>query len=92
MRILQLCLRSPYPPRDGGAIAMDRLARSLVNSNVKVDVLAFNTLKHNIDPASIPEEYRVVFNPQFVEARCIVEHLGCYSESDQRKILQCIAV
>ncbi|MGR6086803.1 MAG: glycosyltransferase family 4 protein [Arcticibacter sp.] len=67
MRVLQLCLRSPYPPRDGGAIAMDRLARSLVNSNVKVDVLAFNTLKHNIDPASIPEEYRVVFNPQFVE-------------------------
>jgi glycosyltransferase involved in cell wall biosynthesis len=67
MRILQLCLRSPYPPRDGGAIAMDRLASSLVNANCKVDVLAFNTVKHHIDYDAIPDKYKGVFNPQFVE-------------------------
>ncbi len=67
MRILQLCLRSPFPPRDGGAIAMERIARSLVNANTKVDVLAFNTLKHHVDINSIPAGYKDIFNPEFVD-------------------------
>lgn len=67
MRVLQLCLRSPFPPRDGGAIAMERLAKSLVNANVRVDVLAFNTLKHQIDINSIPAAYKDLFNPEFVD-------------------------
>lgn len=67
MRILQLCLRSPYPPRDGGSIAMERLARSLVNANAEVDVLAFNTVKHHVDIDCIPTHYKDVFNPAFVE-------------------------
>lgn len=46
---------------------MDRLARSLVNAGVKVDVLAFNTLKHHVDVFAIPDLYKDVFSPQFVE-------------------------
>ena len=46
MKILQLCPRLPYPPVDGGTIAMYNLSNSLVDNGAEVKVLAFNTSKH----------------------------------------------
>jgi glycosyltransferase involved in cell wall biosynthesis len=52
MRILQLCNKFPYPPKDGGAIAMYNLTRGLSSMGHDVTVLAMNTKKH----FAIPDE------------------------------------
>ncbi|RSK24089.1 glycosyltransferase family 4 protein [Hymenobacter metallilatus] len=46
MHILQLCPRVPYPPHDGGAIAMYDVAAGLARAGHRVTVLALNTPKH----------------------------------------------
>jgi glycosyltransferase involved in cell wall biosynthesis len=48
MRILQLCNKPPYPPRDGGSLAMFNLADSLVILGHNVSVLTMFTNKHGL--------------------------------------------
>ncbi len=57
MRILQLCNKAPYPPIDGGAIAIFNLAKTFSENDNQVTILAMNTTKHRTNPESIPEEY-----------------------------------
>jgi glycosyltransferase involved in cell wall biosynthesis len=52
MHILQLCPRVPYPPHDGGAIAMYETARGLAEAGHRVTILAINTPKHH-QPADV---------------------------------------
>ena len=47
MHILQLCPRVPYPPHDGGALAMYETVRGLAEAGHRVTVLAANTPKHH---------------------------------------------
>ena len=47
MHILQLCPRVPYPPHDGGALAMYETVRGLSAAGHRVTVLAINTPKHH---------------------------------------------
>ena len=47
MHILQLCPRVPYPPHDGGAIAMYGVTAGLARAGHRVTVLAANTPKHH---------------------------------------------
>jgi len=47
MHVLQLCPRVPYPPHDGGAIAMYETVRGLAEAGHRVTVLAINTPKHH---------------------------------------------
>ena len=58
MRILLLCNKSPWPPRDGGAFATLNLIRCLSEMNVKISVLALNPDKHHADQNIIPEEVK----------------------------------
>ena len=46
MHILQFCPRVPFPPHDGGAIAMYNVAAGLVQAGHRVTLLAINTPKH----------------------------------------------
>lgn len=57
MKILQLCPRLPYPPVDGGTIAMYNLSNSLVDNGAEVKVLAFNTSKHFTNEKDIDTAY-----------------------------------
>lgn len=52
MHILQLCPRVPYPPHDGGAIAMYEVTAGLARAGHRVTVLAANTPKHH-QPADV---------------------------------------
>ena len=67
MKILQICSKIPFPPKDGGSIAMDILTHGLINAGNTVDVLAVNTAKHfaKIDDVDInyrsKTNYRLVF-------------------------------
>jgi len=51
MRILLLTPRLPWPPTDGGRVAMSRLAESLANCGAEVEVLSLNPKKHRVAPA-----------------------------------------
>jgi polysaccharide biosynthesis protein PslH len=57
MRILQLCKKFPYPPKDGESIAITYLARALAESGHEVHLLSMNTSKHYVDIASLPTDF-----------------------------------
>jgi glycosyltransferase involved in cell wall biosynthesis len=65
MRILQLCHRIPYPPNDGGNIAMLSLTKALASQRHEIKLLTLNTKKHFVDLASLPN---VIRNEYVVEA------------------------
>jgi glycosyltransferase involved in cell wall biosynthesis len=50
MKILQLCNKFPYPPKDGGAIAIYNLTEGLSKDGHHVTLLAMNTSKHFVIP------------------------------------------
>lgn len=50
MRILQICPRVPWPPHDGGRVAMLQLTRGLITVGATVDVAALNQRKFFVDP------------------------------------------
>lgn len=54
MKILQVCNKVPYPPRDGGSVAMFNLARGLAIEGNQVDILSMETYKHKVVPDSEP--------------------------------------
>src|SRR5215467_11561534 len=58
MKILQLCIRVPYPPADGGTIAMHSLGQSLIRQGAEVKILAMNTSRHYVKPDSLPDSYK----------------------------------
>lgn len=53
MKILQLCKKFPYPPKDGESIAITNLSHSLVEAGCQVDLLAMNTSRHRADLSNI---------------------------------------
>jgi polysaccharide biosynthesis protein PslH len=58
MKILLVCNKSPWPPKDGGALATLSLAQSLAKNKVDVTLLFMNTSKHPQKIADIPEEIK----------------------------------
>ncbi len=62
MKILQISNKVPYPPKDGGAIAVLNLAEGFCENNQQVTILAMSTSKHNASINSIPADYRSKIN------------------------------
>jgi glycosyltransferase involved in cell wall biosynthesis len=55
MRILILTPRLPWPPIDGGRVAMSRLAQSLAACGAEVEILSLNPRKHRgVAEAPVP--------------------------------------
>lgn len=57
MKILQICNKPPFPPVDGGAIAMNNTTLALLNKGVDVKVLSISTQKHPVEISKIPLDY-----------------------------------
>lgn len=57
MQILQLCNKSPWPPSEGGAIAMTAVRQGLFLAGCQVYTLAVSTPKSPMNIESIPDEY-----------------------------------
>lgn len=62
MRILQLCNKSPLPPKEGGPIAMYHLAKALISAGHQVDVLAVSTPKFSPDNQTIENHTDKLYN------------------------------
>lgn len=56
MNILQLCPRVPFPPHDGGSIAMVRMTEGLQENGCWVRVMCYNTSKHPVDTTELDPE------------------------------------
>ncbi|MBW6497805.1 MAG: glycosyltransferase [Bacteroidales bacterium] len=71
MRVLQLCHKIPYPPADGGSIAMHQITEGLWNAGHKVKVIALNFKGCEVCPDEIPENYRkkADFEAQTIDTR-----------------------
>jgi len=57
MRILFLCNKSPWPPKEGGPMAMNMIIEGLIGAGEQVKVLAVNSFKYNISASEIPASY-----------------------------------
>jgi glycosyltransferase involved in cell wall biosynthesis len=66
MKILQLCNKVPYPPKDGGTLAMHQLSESLYRLGHTVKVLAMDTHKQAFSETHWDSSYRLKFNPEQV--------------------------
>lgn len=58
--ILQLCVKVPYPPHDGGSIAMYNIQRAITENEVTLKVLTFNTIKQMVDLNEFDEDYKTM--------------------------------
>ncbi|MFY0673959.1 MAG: glycosyltransferase [Bacteroidia bacterium] len=58
MKILQLCLRFPFPPVDGGGMAMASTAKGLKKIGVDLHIAALNTTKHFATEQSVKTAQR----------------------------------
>lgn len=56
MRILQLCPKVPWPPDDGGRVAMRVLGLSLLEAGAGVRTLSLNPRKHRTEASALPAE------------------------------------
>ncbi|MDD2412830.1 MAG: glycosyltransferase family 4 protein [Bacteroidales bacterium] len=65
MRILQICNKPPYPPIEGGPIAMNAITQGLIESGHQVQVLAVNSSK--FAGKELPEEYQTKTSYQEVD-------------------------
>jgi polysaccharide biosynthesis protein PslH len=58
MKILQICNKIPFPPNEGGSIAMNLITEGLLKAGHQVKILAINTRKHFVDINSLPDDYK----------------------------------
>ncbi|MBQ0016436.1 MAG: glycosyltransferase [Bacteroidales bacterium] len=63
MKILQLCNKPPYPPTDGGALAMNSITQGLLSMGCEVKVLAICSDKHPVRQHLLTDDY--LENTQF---------------------------
>lgn len=76
MKILQLSNKVPYPPSDGGVIAVLSLAAGLADLGHDVTVLSMSTLKHSYNVKDIPSEFSDKINFISVDVPAKISPLG----------------
>jgi glycosyltransferase involved in cell wall biosynthesis len=67
MRILFLCNKSPWPPKEGGPMAMNMLIEGLASSGHEVRVLAVNSFKYHVQADDIPPGYRLMTGIELID-------------------------
>ncbi len=66
MNVLMLCNKSPYPPSEGGPMAMNSIVNGLIEAGHKVKILAVNSEKYHIKEKDIPQSYKKKTNIELV--------------------------
>ena len=78
MNILLLCNKSPYPPSEGGPMAMNSVIMGLIDAGHNVKVMAFNSNKYHVDIESIPEDYRAKTRIEFIDINLKIKVLEAF--------------
>jgi glycosyltransferase involved in cell wall biosynthesis len=63
LKVLQICPRIPFPPHDGGAIAMYDVTSNLAAEGHEVTLFAINTPKHFQTASVLEDKARVIAIP-----------------------------
>ena len=79
MKILQICNKVPFPPKDGGALAVWNLSTGLVRHGADLYVLALNTSKHSVAKIQIPEEFRKKIMIDSTELNTEISYLDLFT-------------
>ncbi len=58
MNILFLCNKLPYPPNEGGSMAMNMMIEGFLKDGHHVKVLAVSSNKYTFKPTEVPDEYK----------------------------------
>ncbi|MBQ7279583.1 MAG: glycosyltransferase [Bacteroidales bacterium] len=58
MKVLQICNKPPYPPIDGGSLAMNSITQGLLAAGCEVKVLTVATDKHPVRESMLTSDYR----------------------------------
>ncbi|MCD4732324.1 MAG: hypothetical protein K8R74_17090, partial [Bacteroidales bacterium] len=58
MKVLQICHKMPFPPNDGGSIAIYNTTIGLIENDVNVDLIAINPSREWVDEDVLPAEFR----------------------------------
>ena len=71
MRVLQLCHKIPFPPTDGGSIAMHQITEGLQKEGFSIKVIAMNLKGSKVCPDEIPSDYleKTGFEAQDIDTR-----------------------
>ena len=64
MKVLQLCYKPPYPPVDGGTMAMNSVTQGLLDCGHAVRVLSVCSDKHPIPPLRDAKDYHEQYAKQ----------------------------
>jgi len=69
MKILQVCSKTPFPPKDGGSIAMNILTQGLIKCGHEVHVVSISTAKHLVNEKEIDTYYyeKTKFQSVFID-------------------------
>lgn len=68
MRILQICNKTPYPVKDGGALAIHNLSKGLAGAGHEVSILAMHTSKHSVNKSKVTDYFKSLkINIEFVD-------------------------
>ena len=73
MHILQFCNKSPYPPKEGGPIAMDAVTKMLLKQGHRVKILAINTPKYSVNQCAVNEQYKAKTGIELVREVRIID-------------------
>ena len=77
-KILFICNKAPWPEKEGGPMAMNRLIEGLADAGNRVKVLAANSDKYHVDPDSIPASYRRKTHIEFVPLNLSVKPVPAF--------------
>ncbi|MBX7241386.1 MAG: glycosyltransferase family 4 protein [Bacteroidia bacterium] len=58
MKILMVCIKPPFPAKDGASVVMKVSIQSLVEEGHDVSVILMSTQKHTMNESDIPTEFR----------------------------------
>ncbi len=77
-KVLFLCNKSPWPPKEGGSMAMNQLIEGLTEAGHKVKVLAVSSSKYPATRMDIPPGYLEKTDIEFVDINLSVKPLPAF--------------
>ncbi len=78
MRVLLLCNKLPYPPKEGAPMAMNMIIEGLLNHGHHVKVLAINTNKYHTNLDEIPSEYKKKTHIETTDLNLTLNFFGAF--------------
>lgn len=85
MKILVLCIKSPYPPKEGGPIAMNAIIEGLTGQGHEVNVLTIDSWKYPVKRSAIPNEYLEKTNFEAVSVNLRINPIKAFFNLFTRK-------